>query len=131
MTRSRAVWSALGLAASLLTLVPAILFFSSPWPRAPAFIVISVGCAFAAGFLVARGRRSAALPPVTEHADLDTNAALRRACMIAAMGTEIERKFLVANDEWRHHVTESQAMAQGSPWRSCPPTRAVRNTSAS
>jgi adenylate cyclase len=29
------------------------------------------------------------------------------------MGIEIERKFLLANDEWRHAVTESKHIAQG------------------
>ena len=61
MTRSRAGWSALGLVAGLLTLAPAVLFFSSPWPRAPAFVLMSVGSAAAAGFLTARGRRGQAL----------------------------------------------------------------------
>lgn len=29
------------------------------------------------------------------------------------MATEIERKFLVISDEWRHHVTDSISIAQG------------------
>ncbi len=33
--------------------------------------------------------------------------------MITGMGTEIERKFLVANEDWRNHVAGSQTMAQG------------------
>jgi len=33
--------------------------------------------------------------------------------MIAAMATEIERKFLLVNDTWRDRVTHSTSMAQG------------------
>lgn len=33
--------------------------------------------------------------------------------MIVAMGTEIERKFLVVNDHWRTQAIESRSIAQG------------------
>ncbi len=34
-------------------------------------------------------------------------------CMMAPMGTEIERKFLVTNDDWRSQAVDSRSMAQG------------------